>query len=254
MRLATFNILHGRSLADGRVDRDRFAAAIATLDADLLALQEVDRGQERSHGLDLTAVAADAMGAADSRFAAAMNGRPDGSWRPATGREPDGSALYGVALLSRHPVRRWEVVRLPALPVPVPYRFAGQRRASLARDEARVAILAEVAAPLGDLTVVATHLSFLPGWNDVQLRLLMRRIRRTSGPVVLMGDLNLGPAHARRVTRFRSLGSARTFPAVAPVRQIDHVLARDVPGRPTARAVTLPLSDHAALVVDLDIT
>ena len=44
--------------------------------------------------------------------------------------------------------------------------------------------------------MVATHLSFLPGWNDVQLRLLMRRIRHTPGPVVLMGDLNMGPSHA----------------------------------------------------------
>ncbi len=65
MRLATFNVLHGRSLADDRVDRERFAEAIASLDADVLALQEVDRGQERSHRLDLTAVAAEAMGATD---------------------------------------------------------------------------------------------------------------------------------------------------------------------------------------------
>jgi endonuclease/exonuclease/phosphatase (EEP) superfamily protein YafD len=113
--------------------------------------------------------------------------------------------------------------------------------------------MTEVATPLGDLTVVATHLSFLPGWNDVQLRVLMRRIRHTSGPVVLLGDLNMGPAHARRVTRLRSLGSANTFPADAPDRQIDHVLARDLPGRSTGRAVTLPVSDHAALVVDLAI-
>jgi endonuclease/exonuclease/phosphatase family metal-dependent hydrolase len=251
VRLATFNVLHGRSLADDQVDKERFAEAIASLDADVLALQEVDRGQERSHRLDLTAVAAQAMGATAFRFAAAMTGRPDGSWRPATGGEPDDAALYGVALLSRYPVRRWDVVRLPALPVSVPYRFTGRRRPSLVRDEARVAVMARVDAPLGELTVVATHLSFLPGWNDVQLRLLMRRIRHTPGPVVLMGDLNLGPTHARRVTRLKSLGSANTFPAAAPERQIDHVLVRDVPGRPISSAVTLNVSDHAALVVDL---
>jgi endonuclease/exonuclease/phosphatase family metal-dependent hydrolase len=252
VRLATFNVLHGRSLSDGRVDVERFAQAIASLDADVLALQEVDRGQERSHGLDLTAVAADAMNATEFRFAAAMAGRPDGSWRPASGHESDDDApLYGVALLSRYPVRRWEVVRLPALPVSVPYRFTGQRRPRLVRDEARVAVIARVGVPLGDLTVVATHLSFLPGWNDVQLCLLMRRLRHTSGPVVLMGDLNMGPSRARRVTRLRPLGSADTFPVAAPERQIDHVLARDVPGRPSSSAVTMDVSDHAALVVDL---
>ena len=36
MRLATFNVLHGRSLADDRVDKERFAEAIASLDADVL--------------------------------------------------------------------------------------------------------------------------------------------------------------------------------------------------------------------------
>ena len=66
MRLVTFNILHGRSPADGRVDIDRFAAAVASLDADVLALQEVDRLQERSEYADFTAVAAEAMGATDA--------------------------------------------------------------------------------------------------------------------------------------------------------------------------------------------
>ncbi len=39
MRLATFNILHGRSLVDGRVDVARFADAVRGSDADVLALQ-----------------------------------------------------------------------------------------------------------------------------------------------------------------------------------------------------------------------
>ena len=38
VRLATFNILNGRSQQDDRVDLDRFADAIASLDADVLAL------------------------------------------------------------------------------------------------------------------------------------------------------------------------------------------------------------------------
>ena len=39
VRLATFNILNARSPEDDRVDLDRFVAAIASLDADVLALQ-----------------------------------------------------------------------------------------------------------------------------------------------------------------------------------------------------------------------
>ena len=61
MRLVSFNLLHGMSLSDGRVDRQRICSAVAALDADVLALQEVDRDQPRSGGLDLTALAADAL-------------------------------------------------------------------------------------------------------------------------------------------------------------------------------------------------
>ena len=92
MRIATFNILHGRSLDDGRVDVDRLAAAVKSLDADVLGLQEVDRDQPRSLGADLTAVAAEAMGAPEHQFVAALAGTPGGTWMAATGEEQPGSA------------------------------------------------------------------------------------------------------------------------------------------------------------------
>ena len=104
MRLATFNILNGRSLDDDHVDVDRFADAIRSLDADVLALQEVDRDQPRSLGTDLTAVAAETMGAVAHRFVAALSGVPGVTWQAATGDEQPGTAAYGIALLSRFPV------------------------------------------------------------------------------------------------------------------------------------------------------
>jgi endonuclease/exonuclease/phosphatase family metal-dependent hydrolase len=76
VRIATFNILSGRSPADDRVDEGRFRAAISRLDADLLGLQEVDRNQPRSEHADLTAIAADAMGAPHHLFVAALSGTP----------------------------------------------------------------------------------------------------------------------------------------------------------------------------------
>nr|BFF19655.1 hypothetical protein GCM10025730_31760 [Promicromonospora thailandica] len=47
LRVATFNIQHGLG-PDGRVDNHRLADAVAGLDADVVALQEVDRRQSRS--------------------------------------------------------------------------------------------------------------------------------------------------------------------------------------------------------------
>ena len=107
------------------------------LDADVLGLQEVDRDQPRSLGADLTAVAAEAMGAVEHQFVAALAGTPGGTWMAATGDEQPGSASYGIALLSRYPVVSWRVVRLPALRASVPLwspmtrrPFLGARRAA----------------------------------------------------------------------------------------------------------------------------
>ena len=161
MRVATFNVLSGRTPGEDHVDAGRFAAAVAALDADVLALQEVDRGQPRSGYVDLAGVAAAAGGAVAHRFAAAMTGLPGGSWTPTTDADPADAPAYGIALLSRHPVTDWQVVRLPPLPVRMPYRWPGARRLSWVHDEQRVALLATVASPLGPLRVAATHVSFL---------------------------------------------------------------------------------------------
>jgi endonuclease/exonuclease/phosphatase family metal-dependent hydrolase len=253
MRIATFNILHGRSPADGEVDVDRLAGAVRELDADVLALQEVDRDQPRSQGADLTAVAAEAMGAVDSQFVAALSGTPGGTWMAATGDEQPGSAAYGIALLSRHPVVSWRVVRLPTLRGRGPVWFRDSKRAAIVRDEPRVAVAAVVEGPAGQLTVANTHLSFVPFWNSWQLRRLVGSLAGTREPLVLVGDLNMEPEQAQRVSGLRPLAAGLTFPAEAPARQLDHVLVRGA-CRATgpASTVELPLSDHRALVVDVD--
>ena len=223
MRVATFNILHGRSLTEDRVSLEGLARAVRGLNPDVLALQEVDRNQPRSHGADLTAVAAEAIGAVDHRFVAALCGTPT-TWVAATGAEPSDTAAYGIALLSRHPVAAWQVVRLPGLPGRVPVREAGHRLPRLVRDEPRVAVAAEIETPEGPLTVVNTHLSFL-GWsNRRQLRDLVRSLAPARRPLVLMGDLNMGPARAASLTGLSALAAHPTFPAGAPREQLDHVL------------------------------
>jgi len=251
VRIATFNILHGRSLDDGRVDVDRLAAAVREVDPDILGLQEVDRDQPRSMGADLTAVAAEAMGAPEHEFVAALSGTPGGTWMAATGDEQPGSATYGIALLSRYPVVSWRVVRLPALRASVPLWSTWNNRPFVARDEPRVAVAAVIDGPFGEFTVCNTHLSFIPGWSARQLRLLTRSMTGTREPLVVMGDLNMQSRQATRLTGLRSIASAATFPAHAPTRQIDHVLVRgDLQAAGPARAVRLPLSDHRALAVD----
>lgn len=252
MRLATFNILHGRTVADGIVDLDRLRVAVRTIDADILAMQEVDCDQPRSEMADLTAVAAEAMGAVSHRFVAALAGTPGATWIAATGEEQPGTAGYGISLLSRYPARNWQVLRLPRIPVRFPMFLPGPRRVMVVREEPRAVVVAQLDTPAGPLTVANTHLSFVPGWNRVQLRRLRRDLAGLPGPRVLMGDLNLTPPTAARWTGLRSLAVAATFPAHDPCRQLDHILTDD--DRMTAGACSspqVPISDHRPLVVDI---
>ncbi|MDZ5661552.1 endonuclease/exonuclease/phosphatase family protein [Nocardioides sp. S-58] len=200
---------------------------------------------------DLTALAAEAMGAQEHRFVAALSGVPGATWMAADGNEQPDSAAYGIALLSRYPVRAWHTVRLAPVPVRVPMWFTGSRRPELVRDEPRVAVAATIEGPHGLMTVVDVHLAFVEWWNGRQLARVRDSLATADRPLVLMGDLNMEPDRAVRITGMRPLVSELTFPADAPRSQLDHVLLDGELPPATGRAVELPLSDHRALVVDL---
>ena len=258
------NVASGRTPARLVLDAAGLEKAVAGLDVDVLAVQEVDAGQPRSRHVDQAAALAAGLGAAEWRGAATVAGTPDPfrSWSP-TGpglrgpHAPGDGPLYGIALLSRLPVLEWSVLDLGAgrarLPVQGPDPRTGRVRWWWFPDEPRAA----VAARLDALTVVATHLSFAPGFNVAQLARLVRAVRDLPGPVVLLGDLNMpGPVPAAVLPRWRSLAREATFPAVVPRIQFDHALVRDGADRPlpavaAVETVLTPISDHRALVVDL---
>lgn len=253
-RLATFNLLHGRSPADGVVRAERLHDALKGLDADVLALQEVDHAQPRSGLVDQTALAAEAIGARDARFVPAVVGTPGESWRAAAADEVLGIApTYGVGLVSRYPVAHWRRIPLGTTPATLPL-LVDARRLALIPDEPRLALAAVLAPPAPVGTVVATHLSFAPGFNIAQLTRLARAVRDLPGPVVLLGDLNMpGPVPPAVLRGWHSLVRTPTFPSERPRIQFDHVLVRA--GAPPvvrdAQAIETPVSDHRALVVEL---
>jgi endonuclease/exonuclease/phosphatase family metal-dependent hydrolase len=113
-------------------------------------------------------------------------------------------------------------------------------------------VLARLDTELGPLTVANTHLSFVPGWNRLQLNRLARDLRAFPGPRVLIGDLNMTPPAPQRWARLRPLATAPTFPSDRPNRQLDHILTDD-PHLQAAPCSTpaLPISDHRPLVVDV---
>ncbi len=162
---------------------------------------------------------------------------------------------YGVALVSRWPVRSWHVTRLAAAPVRSPVVVPGVGP-MLLDDEPRVLLAAVVDAPFGTLTVATTHLSFVPGWNVRQLRQALRARAELPAPRVLLGDLNLPGAVTRLVGGWLSLARRATYPAPAPRIQLDHALvdragAGALPRVSRVETPALPVSDHRALVVQL---
>lgn len=252
MRLASLNLLHGRSLSDGLVEPSRLGEAVLLLAPDVVGLQEVDRDQPRSHGIDLTRTVADSLGAAHWRFEPALVGEPGATWRAAVDGEPVGEPSYGVGLVSRYPVRSWHVLRLEAASVRSPVMLPGTRQVIWLQDEPRVGLAAVVETPLGVMTIATTHLSFVPVWNGVQLRKLTAFLAELPQPCVLLGDLNMPPPFPRVLSGWRSLAKVKTYPANEPRIQLDHVLGRGT--LPPVRAVENPelaVSDHRALLVEL---
>src|SRR3954452_11869388 len=225
MRLGTFNLLHGRSPSDAVVSAERLHDAVAGLAVDVLAVQEVDHGQPRSGQVDQTALVAAAAGARDARFVPAVVGTPGLAWRPAAPDDVPGSApTYGIGLVSRHPVARWRRIPLGTSPATLPL-LVDARRPALVRDEPRLGLAAVLAPPAPVGTVVATHLSFAPGFNVLQLARRPRAVRDLPEPVVLLGDLNMPGPVPGAVLRYSAFGAA------APLRSVPqrwHALARHV--------------------------
>lgn len=268
LTLGSFNLLSGRSLSDGLIRPERLAAAIEALDVDVLAVQEVERHQPRSGGTDQPALIASTLGAVDGRFAATLRGTPgEPGWTPSSrlvrpgddgggdgsegvGGEPE----FGVALFSRLPVAEWHVLRLePArgrYPIPIPSR---PPRIIRLNDEPRVALAAVLEHPR--LTVACTHLSFVPPVAARQLAQVRDWLAGLPGPRLLLGDLNLPPWAARRVTGGTALVTRPTFPSPFPRLQLDHVLATGLPPgtRSVGRVRPMPISDHRAVRVELDL-
>jgi endonuclease/exonuclease/phosphatase family metal-dependent hydrolase len=249
LRAVTWNVRTCLRREDERVDLGLTVATLRSLDADLVALQELDRDQERSDRADQARALGEALGMR-WYYAPALLGlshRPD-TWRqPGPDGDPGGPA-YGVALLSRLAV---EAVTTDPLPRP------------RGRGEPRVALLARVRAGERPLSVAVTHLSPAPGDAVPQLRWLQRRLAAEPPPRLLLGDLNLWLPIVRLVSLpgWRPLVRGGTFRNRAPDRplptvQIDHVLAHAGDDLRVRRAwiAAGPVSDHRAAVVDLEVS
>jgi endonuclease/exonuclease/phosphatase family metal-dependent hydrolase len=229
MRLASFNIKNGES-EDGSCDPEMLVGACQVLRADVLALQEVDRGVPRSDGTDQTAIVAAGCGLT-------------GLYSPA--RLLHGGE-YGNALLVRGSLAGVEHVRLPSAP----------------RNEARAAVLARADVDGHALSVAATHLQNRHGGppptrRDAaeqlqQLDVVLEALEGRPRPRVLLGDLNMPPEVVVPVLESAGYVAAESEPTVvvrAPRFRIDYVAVDGLAVR-ASEVHDTAVSDHRALVVE----
>lgn len=230
LRVAAYNVKHGLGM-DGVVDLPRIADVLRPLQADVITLQEIDLGTERTDRVDQTARLGELLGM-QAFF---------GDFMPYQGGE------YGMAVLTRLPVARVVNHRLPD------------------GDEPRTALEVEVRVGMEGrhVSVVGVHLYRTPEERLAQADSLSAILDTRDHPVVLAGDFNsrrgdriLRSLQARDWFVVEKDGPAQTFPADDPQREIDFVMLRPVESFEVVEhhVIDEPVaSDHVPLLIVLRI-
>ncbi len=192
--VASYNI-HVAVGTDGRFDPERIAAVIGELDADVVALQEVQFGPAPFDMLAFLRKATGYAGVAGPTL---------------SGRHGE----YGNAVLTRRPLL---AARRLDLSVP--------------RREPRGALDVTVLAGRGSLRIVATHLGLRPAERREQTRRLLAECTAPfEGITVLLGDLNEWLLWGRPLRwlhrHFEPTPSPASFPARRPVFALDRIWVR----------------------------
>jgi endonuclease/exonuclease/phosphatase family metal-dependent hydrolase len=240
LRVLVYNVHAGKDAA-GADNLARVAETVRGAGADLVLLQEVDRGTERSGRVDQPAELARLTGM-HAVFGRTLDYQGGG---------------YGVALLSRWPVAEDTLIHLPV--EPQPERAGGSR-------EPRGVLRARVDAPGGPVYVLNTHLdaSGEDTYRRQEAAALLRiagGLRDAGARVLVGGDLNATPESAV-IAEVRAAGwsdawaacgsgAGLTYPAREPVKRIDYLFLPAGAGCDSAAVVGGEVSDHRGVLVVL---
>lgn len=224
------------AVPEGEIHNERLAARATELDVDLLAIQEVDYFQGRSETVDQAALIATAMSAPYISRGFAISGTPGEKWKKYSPGDEEASELngasrccYGNGILSRIPILeefRLELGRSKiGAPLAIPQKVPGQARPKIKviyiHDEPRVAHAVHLA---NEITVINTHLSFVPGMNIIQLRKIHHWAKSLPGKKILVGDFNLPGKLPSTIMKWQSTVEQFTYPSWGARVQFDHIL------------------------------
>lgn len=239
LRIMTYNV-HGCVGVDGRLDEMRIAEVIASLEPDVVALQELDVERQRSRGLHQARYLAEHL-------------KMDFHFHPALTQL---SEQYGDAVLSKLPM---SLIRQGKLPT------SNSRLAF----EPRGALLVQLDVGGDWVHLLNTHLGL--SWSErlAQIQALLGPSWAEGliheHPFILCGDLNAFPGSLVYRTITRRLRDVQrwslrtrpraTFPSRWPVIRLDYIFMN---ARLIVRKVIVPnnaltqaASDHLPVVADL---
>ena len=210
LKVATFNVHHCAGL-DGRIDIPRTAQVIRETGAEIVALQELDRGMKRS-------------GAVDQPSELARQLDMHVGFHPTLER---GAGAYGIGIVSRESIE-WEGRLLPRL----------------SEEEPRAVIVTRHP----ELTLIAVHLSLQPGPRATQTEAVAALAAEIEGPLVVLGDFN--QPRRTLIPLFEAGLMSPRWPRKTLVRrfaQRDHILAGGGARVGRRRVIRTRASDHNAL-------
>lgn len=241
LRVMTYNV-HGCIGMDGKIDPERIARVIARARPDVVALQELDVGRERTFGLDQAQLIARHL---EMEF----------HFHPAMHMEEE---RYGDAILTHLPQRLVKTGLLPGLP-------------DMPSLEPRGALWVAIEVDGQEVQVINTHLGLLQRERMAQVEALLGSEwlgnDQCRGPVILCGDFNSqpsSPVFSRLSGRLVEAQDAApghrprgTFSSRFPTLRIDHIFVSpglevttiDIPVWQLARTA----SDHLPLVAEIRI-
>jgi endonuclease/exonuclease/phosphatase family metal-dependent hydrolase len=244
IRVMTYNI-HSCVNYKREVNCERFAGIIAELQADIVALQEVDAEKPFGKSRNQAGLLADRL-------------KMDYIFFPS---ENAGLHAFGLAILSRFSFIESRHSLLPNL-----YPRLNPRKRGVIRTSIQL--------PDGPLHIINAHLSLFKLERRKQVKTLMGKdwlmAVPQDEPIILCGDLNAGPLSKTYRTFSRYLfdvqkeikhpggfNSQPTFHSKSPLFRIDHIFVShhfqtlnvEVTNTPNTRTA----SDHLPLTVDLAI-
>ena len=232
IRVMTYNIHVGIGM-DKKLDLQRIADVINKEKPDLVGLQEVDRGVQRTQRID-EIVELSKLTRMDYAFAFNL---------------PYQGGQYGVAILSRFPIRATE------------HRLYKNLREA----ERRGSIRAEILVHGRKLNFVTTHLDYQHDDGRLfEAQQMLGTLTDVKGPLIVVGDFNdipAGDTYKLMSSLFDDVWAIRpgfegfSYPADKPTKRIDYIFTRRTDGIKTKRAwvVNTLASDHIPVVADLEI-